>query len=115
MQNLKSYWTLGLLLILLQGCVGLGGPTPETVNERLAAAEISYQEVIKTATLYRQQGQLSQSQIESIDDAFDQYEKARDAARAALQLADIATADEKAGQVAKVLQSIRNILAEVAQ
>jgi len=101
------------LVLLISGCAAFGMPTPETVNERLAVMEITYQEVLTTATLHRKEGRLSDAQIVKFDKAFDNYEQSRNAARAAMDIADLVKGDGQADKMAVALVTIRNLIAEI--
>ncbi len=104
-----------VIAFLLQACALFTPPNPQTLNERLAVMEISYQEVLSTATLYANEGRLDASQAEKIDSLFDNYEKYRNAARAALTISDLATAEAEASKISKALIDLRLILTEAAQ
>lgn len=110
---MKLYSTIiAIFSLVLAGCGIFGGPSPETTIEKLASMEITYQEVLRTATQLREEGRLSDSQIQDLDSAFDEYEASRDAARALLDVGKAVEAENKAQATAQALRVLRNILAD---
>lgn len=110
MKTLKYCGLVWVLAVILSGCAGMA--TPETNLERLAYLEISYGVILDKATLYRSEGKLSESQIESLDGAFDKYESARNLAKIAIDAADQGGFDNQAVAMTTVLTTIRTLIAE---
>lgn len=115
----KQFIPFFLLLSIawLTGCATIAGdpnaPRVESPEERLAAFEIAYQEILRTATRWRVEGSLSDSAIAKFDQAFDQYEAARTAALAALYVrtaASAAESDQAITNVAIALGALRSLL-----
>lgn len=102
---------LAWLAIALSACALFHTP-PETNTERLAAAEIAYQEILSTAIVWRQEGRLSSSDIRKFNDAFDAYETARNAARAALLIGDDVKAAAAVGKTSSALAALRTLARE---
>lgn len=110
---IQHTWFLFLVSFLVAGCASMA--KPETLTERLAAMEISYQEALKTATTWRKEGRLSEKQIADFNDAFDEYELYRNAAKAAVNLGDLAEAEDSADKVAVALAALRVLVQEAEQ
>ena len=111
MKQLQKIAPLWLLLVLISGCASL--PAPETNIERLAYVELSYGVILDKATLYRDEGRLSASQIESLTTAFDDYETARNLARLAITAQNQGGFDNNIIAINTILTALRTILAEV--
>jgi len=110
---------LFLSIAWLTGCATMAGdpntPQVESPEERLAALEIGYQEILRTATRWRAEGSLSDSAIAKFDQAFDQYEAARTVAYAEMYLrteASAAKSDQAITNVAIALGGLRSLLQE---
>ncbi len=113
MKTLQNYAVFYLTIILLIGCLGM--PTPETNIERLSVLEISYGVILDKATLYANENRLSESQIQSLDTAFDNYEEARNLAQLAIEASDEGGFDNQATAINTILLALRSILAEVEE
>jgi hypothetical protein len=85
---------------------------PETVTEKLAAAEIAYQEILSTAITWREEGRLSSSDVRKFNEAFDAYETVRNATRAALLIGDDVKAAAAMGQTSSALSALRTLATE---
>ena len=109
-QLISAFFAIWLTLGLVS-CVSLQHQ-PETPLETLTSIEIGYQEVLKTATVWRAEGRLSDSDIQRFNDAFDQYETYRNAARAALLIGDDLAADKAVSQTTGALTALRQLLTE---
>lgn len=103
-QIMRNPYIFLLLLtaFVLQGCV----TTPETPRETVAVAEISYQEALETATRWTKEGRIDAEEKARLSEAFDSYERSRNAARAVIRAHEMV----QAGATVADLQ-----LAELAQ
>jgi len=99
------------LMIGLSACVGMQNP-PETAIERLTTVEIAYQEVLKTALIWRREGRLSDADIVRFTNAFNHYEAYRNAARAAIMIGDELQAGQAVSQTSGALTALLQLLAE---
>lgn len=107
-------WAACLLLVLtLTGCASMA--TPETNLERLSYLEISYGVVLDKATLYANEGRLTEDQIAAIDKSFDAYEDARNLAKLAIDASDQGGFDNQTAAMTTILAALRTIVAEVEQ
>jgi len=104
---------LWLLLVIMTGCQTM--TVPETNLERLSYLEISYGVILDKATLYANEGRLSDSQKASLDKSFDAYEQARNLAKIAIDAADQGGFDNQTAAMTTVLSSLRSVIAEVEQ
>jgi hypothetical protein len=106
-----NFFFLTWLLVGLSACA-LFDSAPETPTEQLATLELGYQEVLKAAITWRDEGRLSESDIERFDRAFDTYETYRNAARAAILLGNEIRAGEAVSQTSGALSALRQLLTE---
>lgn len=107
MKNFLAALVLGFALV---GCQTM--PAADTPGKRFAVFEISYQETLKTATLYQQEGRLSPDQVKALDQIFDQTTALREAALRAWMNGDLQAFDAKMQALSVVLQTTRAILVE---
>lgn len=112
MNKLRTQTTAWLLAVLLAGCMGMS-PAPETNNERMALLLTSYGAVLDTATLYANEGRLSDAQKVKLSQTFDEIEAALVLAQAALDIADQGGFDSNARIITSGLSIIRTLLTEV--
>jgi hypothetical protein len=108
-----QYPALWLLLAFAVGCQTF--IAPETNLERLSYLEISYGVILDKATLYANEGRLSDSQKASLDKAFDSYEESRNLARVAIDIADQVSFDNQTAVMTSTLTTLRSLIAEVEQ
>ena len=113
MQQLQNYALIWILAVLMAGCASM--TTPETNLERLSYMEISYGVILDKATLYRNEGRLSDSQISMLDKAFDDYESARTLAKTAIDVGEQGNFDNSAATMVTILSALRSVLSEVEQ
>ena len=113
MKHLQRIIPLWLLLALISGCATMA--VPETNLERLAYLEISYGVVLDKATLYAEEGRLTDEQKASLDQSFDTYEASRTLARIAIDAADQGGFDSQTAAMTTILAALRAIVAEVEQ
>lgn len=110
-KQLQQHFLLWVLALTLSACAGMA--TPETNLERLSYLEISYGVVLDKATLYANEGRLSDDQKTKLNDAFNAYEQARDLAKIAIDAADQGGFDNQTAVMTTVLSALRSIVAEV--
>lgn len=111
MKTLYSRILVAVFLALaLIGCQSM--PAVDTPGKRFAVFEISYQETLRTATLYAEEGRLSEDQIETLDQIFDQTTGLREAALRAWLADDMPEFDNRMQALSVVLQTTRAILVE---
>lgn len=99
-----------LLAFTLSACQTM--PAIDTPGKRFAVFEIAYQETIKTATLYQNEGRLTPDRAKAIDQIFDQTTGLREAALQAWINNDMPEFDNRMQALNVVLQSVRALLAE---
>lgn len=102
---------LWLLLVVATGCQTM--TVPETNLERLSYLEISYGVILDKATLYANEGRLSDSQKASLNSSFDAYEEARTLAKIAIDATDQGGFDSQTAVMTTTLSALRSIVAEV--
>ena len=110
---LKRYstWIFAALMVLaLVGCQSM--PNLDTPGKRYAVFEISYQEIIKTATLYHKEGRLSGEQTQRVDNIFDQVNTGRELALRAWLDNDMPEFDNRMQALTGALQLVRAVLVE---
>lgn len=107
---LKQYNYLFLLLVFgLSACATT--PDLQTYEERMAALEIGYQEILRTSTRWKKEGRLSYNAIQRLDSAFDQYESLRNTALAVIRTGDLMASEQAIDNVSSVLTGLRTLLA----
>jgi len=88
-------------------------PAVDTMNKRFALVEISYQEMITKATLYKKEKRLSARQIVEINKLFKKTDRTLALAYAALRANDRGGFDNKMQLISTALSGLRLILTEV--
>ena len=111
MKQVQYYFFITILTIMLASCATMA--TPETNLERLSYLEISYGVVLDKATLYANEGRLSDSQKESLNTSFNAYEQARDLAKIAIDASDQGGFDNQTAVMTTVLSALRSVVSEV--
>jgi len=102
---MKNYSHIAFILVFF--LIGCASSPINTLNKRMAAVEISFQEIEKLALLHQSEGRLSVEKQLKIDKAFTDYTKARNAARKAIKLSDIELAENKILAMSQILTAIR--------
>lgn len=108
---IRQYQPLLYIILLIGLCACATVPDLKTNEERLAAIEIGYQQVLQTATRWKAEGRLSTETINQFTAAFDGYEAARNAALVAIDLADAAEAQTAVNRTSQALTALRDLIA----
>lgn len=95
-------------LTLVAGCA-----TVDTQNKRAAAMEITYQETLKTAILYKREGRLDAAQIGKIEALFKKVDQARAAYYLAAEAGLTGLAGTELEKFNSALSVLRTILLEI--
>ena len=103
---MKFVWPL--LFVFLVGCASI-----DTTNKRIAAMEITYQEIMKTAILYKREGRLSPAQIKEINALFNTIDQSRDLILMAMNAKNDALARDQLISINAALGALRTILLEI--
>jgi len=113
MKTLQQVVPLLFLYILITGCASM--QMPSTNIERLAAIDISYKQILNTATVYVNEGRLTDDQIDGLEKTFNQYEASRSIALLALDLSEDGAFDTEVQTMLTIINALRTIVAEVEQ
>jgi hypothetical protein len=113
MKTLQNYGLVWIIAILISGCQTM--QLPETNAERLAVTEITYANILDTATLYVDEGRLNDAQIDTLTKSFDQYEAARTLALTAIDIVDNGAFETQHQTMLTVIGALRTIIVEVEQ
>jgi len=102
------------IILLLVGLSACARPLPDlqTSAERIAAIEISYQEVLDMASRWSEEGRLSNDTEQKFTDAFDRFEASLFLAKEILRTGNELHAAAAAKDLNKTLLSLRTLLAE---
>ena len=109
LQRASIFW---FLLVLISGCQSLGAPAPETNIERMTYVESAYGVILDRATVLRDEGRFSASQIKSTTQLFDDYEEARGLALIAISISDQGGFESHIGTINAALAAIRVLITE---
>ncbi len=100
MKRLNPYtYVMALLCALLVACAQLGLPTPDTMNEKIAAAQVSVTQLRTSATQLLQAGKISSSDATNVLTT-------TDAARAGIDVARTVSAQDPAAAQAKLTATV---------
>ncbi len=114
MQKRNLSWIFAVLITLtavfMGGCASM--PDVDTPGKRFAVFEISYQEILKTAILYKQEKRLSDDQTKRLDDLFSQMNTGRELALRAWLDNDMPAFDNRMQALTGALQLMRAVLVE---
>lgn len=95
-------------LFILTSCAAI--LPVDTLNKRMTAFEITYQETLKTAINLRDQGYLDVQAQDAIDQIVTNIETVRGAAYSAIALGNTEVAESKLGLAASMLSMLSDIL-----
>jgi hypothetical protein len=112
-QQIQYYFFITVMALVLSSCATM--TSPETNLERLSYLEISYGVILDKATLYANEGRLTDDQKTRLNTAFNAYEDARDLAKIAIDAADQGGFDNQTAAMTTILSALRSIVAEVEQ
>ena len=101
------------LALLVPACAGLGTPEADTMEKKLFAAEVTYNETLKL--IDRNINRLSQSKRVKIADALKRVKVALDAARIAVRDLDTLNFDTNISIINSSIRIIRPILEDLEQ
>ena len=107
MKLFKQWQFMIVMAVFLVSCASLPVDTPA---KQLAIAEITYQEVLQKATLYKREGRLTASQAAELTEYFDTIDAALIVARGAVRGGE--SADGSLKMINNTLAVIRQILVE---
>lgn len=79
----------------------------DTLNKRIAAFEISYQEVLKTIILYKNENRFTADEWSEIQDRVSEVSFARGAMKAAIKIDDYDTASKNLALASNMLNILR--------
>jgi hypothetical protein len=113
MKALHNYTVIWVLAVIIAGCATMAAP--QTNLERLSYLEISYGVILDKATLYANEGRLTDDQKTRLNTSFNAYEDARDLAKIAIDAADQGGFDNQTAAMTTILSALRSIVAEVEQ
>ena len=113
MKALQNYTLVWILSLALVACAT--APAPESNLERLSYLEISYGVILDKATLYANEGKLSDAQKAKLTESFDAYEVARNLAQIAVESNDTGGFNNQAASINTILSGLRSVLAEASQ
>ena len=103
-------YNLSFLLIFLSGCALFSTPELKTINDKIAFVEIGYTEILKTATLYREAGLLTDSEIAQVTSFITETRKALDIIYIARDTGDLTTAETQLQVLSSSLEMLRKYL-----
>ena len=109
MRKINNNFALLMILLLVFGCAGT---QYESINNRIAIAEVSYQEVLKTAIYYKNLNKLNNSQTERLNTSFTTIDSAFEALYIAKDSGDIDQTTQYLIVINRALVTIRQILQE---
>ena len=104
LQNVSFLW----LIIMLAGCESMGTPPADTNEKRLAAAEITWNNTLKTVNANIDR--LSVEQAQTLVDTLPKAEEAIKAAHTALSLVDQIDFDTQMGAINSSIKILRALL-----
>lgn len=104
---------LGALLLLLSACAQLGVPTPQTTNERIAAAQASVTQVRQSATQLLEAKRISSADAANVLKQTDAAREGVDVARA-IAATDPSGASSKLQAATAILTALQSYLASRA-
>lgn len=111
MKKISTAWQFWIVMaVFLASCASLPIDTPA---KQLAVAEITYQEVLQKATLYKREKRLTAEQAAELTKHFDTIDAALIIARAAIQRGD--SPDGSLKMINNALSVVRQILVEAEQ
>ena len=84
----------------------------DTMNKKIAAVEISYQESLSTALVWRSEGRLSHAKIDSLTKLFNDVDQAIQAMYVAKDLVNLSEFNTQQDKALNALKTIRALLDE---
>jgi outer membrane biogenesis lipoprotein LolB len=103
------------LLILVALVLGACASTPpaDTLHKQAAVFEVSYRNVLEKATLWREEGRLSETAVQRLGETFDRIDQARRVMYAALDAGNLSEAESQLDVARESLAIARDILIEL--
>lgn len=101
--------TLILLVATLFVAACASTPPVDTLNKKLAAFEVSYEEVLDRAATLKGEDRLSEATVEDLTRVFDRIDQVRSAAYSALENGDQEKAEDRLERARELLSAARDI------
>lgn len=98
------------ILFVLTSCAAV--PILDTINKRMAAFEVSFQETVKLVILYRQEGRFTESEFFAIKNRINEVNNILSVTYGLIDSGNIVEADKSLSSAKTVLQIVRRVLLE---
>lgn len=102
---------LFLIALVLAACATI--PPADTLHKQAAVFEVSYQEVLNKAALWREEGRLSEETVHRLDQVFNRIDQAREGFYTAMAADELTKAENKLDLMRTGLTTARSILIEI--